>query len=148
MLYIAVVKNRLPQSALSPRTASPVAAACILGLLLVLFGPKAQATMRDALHHAEQESRPELTQVVPDAARQVFDYVTEHGRAPTGYVGGRLWQNRERRLPMGGEYREYDIHPKVRGVNRGAERIIIDRGTGKGWYTPDHYRSFIRIDRK
>ncbi|HUI65931.1 MAG TPA: ribonuclease domain-containing protein [Bacteroidota bacterium] len=148
MLYIPVVKERSPQSAGSARPGAPVAAACFLGLLLVLFGPAAQATLCDPLHHSRQESLRKLSQEVPDAARRVFNYVIEHGRAPAGYAGGRLWQNRERRLPRGADYREYDIHPKVRGVNRGAERIIIDRGSGRGWYTPDHYRSFIRIDRR
>jgi ribonuclease T1 len=84
-------------------------------------------------------------QVVPQYARDVFAYVMKNGRAPRGYAGDRLWQNREHRLPAGGDFREYDVHPKVRGVNRGPERIIVDRPAGKGWYTGDHYRTFIPI---
>ncbi|HTY58968.1 MAG TPA: ribonuclease domain-containing protein [Bacteroidota bacterium] len=82
---------------------------------------------------------------VPAYALDVFDYVLKHGRAPRGYVGGRVWQNREHRLPARGDYREFDVHPKVRGVNRGAERIIVDLAARKGWYTGDHYRTFIQI---
>jgi ribonuclease T1 len=85
---------------------------------------------------------------IPVYVRDVFAYVIRNGRAPRGYVGDRVWQNRERRLPAGGDYREYDVHPKHRGVNRGPERIIVDRTAGKGWYTADHYRTFIPIGAK
>jgi len=71
--------------------------------------------------------------------------VIRNGRTPKGYVGGRVWHNRERRLPSGGNYHEYDVNPKVRGKNRGAERIIIDIDRKSGWYTADHYRTFIPI---
>jgi guanyl-specific ribonuclease Sa len=88
------------------------------------------------------------TREIPGYARDVFAYVLKTGRPPRGYVGDRVWQNRERRLPAGGDYREYDVHPKIRGVNRGPERIIVDRTAGKGWYTGDHYRTFIPIGAK
>jgi guanyl-specific ribonuclease Sa len=88
------------------------------------------------------------TQPVPGYAREVFAYVLKNGRAPHGYVGDRVWHNRERRLPPGVDYREYDVHPKIRGVNRGPERIIVDRPAGKGWYTGDHYRTFVPIGAK
>ena len=82
---------------------------------------------------------------VPEKAVTVYRYVLQHGQAPQGYVGGRTWENREHRLPPGGEYHEYDVNPKVRGVNRGAERIIVDLRARKGWYTADHYRTFTPI---
>ncbi len=82
---------------------------------------------------------------VPAKALEVYRYVLANGRAPEGYVGGRRWENRERRLPLDGSYREYDVNPKVRGVNRGAERIIVESASGKGWYTGDHYRTFTPI---
>jgi ribonuclease T1 len=85
--------------------------------------------------------------IVPPKAIQVYDYVLKHHTAPSGYVGGRVWKNRERNLPRGGNYHEFDVHPKVRGRNRGAERIVVDFDTGKGWYTRDHYRTFIPIPR-
>lgn len=85
------------------------------------------------------------TGLIPGYVREVFAYVIRNGRPPRGYVGDRVWQNREHRLPAGGDYREYDVHPKIRGVNRGPERIIVDRTAGKGWYTADHYRTFMPI---
>lgn len=62
-----------------------------------------------------------------------------------GYVGGRNFQNRERRLPRG-YYREYDVNPKIRGRARDAERIVIEQRTGKAFYTGDHYRTFIPLN--
>ena len=78
-------------------------------------------------------------------AREVLRQIRETGQPPAGYVGGRVWQNRERNLPLGGYYHEYDINPKVKGKNRGPERLVIDETSGKAWYTPDHYRTFIAI---
>jgi guanyl-specific ribonuclease Sa len=92
---------------------------------------------------ASRQARVVRTETVPGYARDTFVYVLKHGRAPRGYEGGRLWQNREHRLPARGDYREYDVHPKVEGVNRGAERIIVDLTAHRGWYTNDHYRTFM-----
>jgi guanyl-specific ribonuclease Sa len=83
---------------------------------------------------------------VPAAALEVYRHVLATGRAPAGYVGGRLWHNREHSLPPGGRYREFDVHPRVRGHNRGPERVIVDDATRRGWYTADHYRTFLPID--
>jgi guanyl-specific ribonuclease Sa len=83
---------------------------------------------------------------VPSDAVEVYRHVMRSGKAPSGYVGGRIWHNREHSLPPGGKYREFDVHPRVRGRNRGAERVIIDVAARRGWYTPDHYRTFLPID--
>lgn len=96
---------------------------------------------------AEYKSAESRNQV-PAEALEVYEHILRTGRAPEGYVGGRVWKNREHRLPSGGHYREYDIHPKVRGKNRGAQRIIVEIDTKKGWYTGDHYRTFIPIQRR
>ena len=68
-----------------------------------------------------------------------------HGVPLPGYVGGREFKNRERRLPRG-RYREYDVNPKVRGRPRDAERIVIEQRTGKAYYTGDHYRTFVPLN--
>ena len=39
---------------------------------------------------------------------------------------------------------EWDVHPWVRGVNRGAERLITG-SDGGAYFTADHYRTFIRL---
>ena len=90
--------------------------------------------------------------VVPDLAvpQKALDVLAEierrNGEPPSGYVGGRTFGNRERRLPRG-SYREYDVNPKVPGKNRGTERIVIEQRTGKAYYTADHYETFIPMNR-
>ena len=82
-------------------------------------------------------------------AKKTYNYVRKHnGRPPNGYVGGNKFVNDGR---FGGEvlprttlYREYDIYPRIRGINRGGERIVIG-GDGSGWYTSDHYMTFLRF---
>ncbi|GMV49815.1 MAG: hypothetical protein AMXMBFR67_13580 [Nitrospira sp.] len=85
-------------------------------------------------------------QTIPASARATLKAIEErYGEPPPGYVGGRSFQNRERKLPRG-RYREYDVHPKVPGKNRGAERIVIEQRTGKAYYTHDHYNSFTPMN--
>ena len=55
-----------------------------------------------------------------ERAREMLATIQARGGEPlAGYVGGRAFQNRERRLPPG-RYREYDVHPRVAGRDRGA----------------------------
>ena len=89
---------------------------------------------RDAL------GRPRRIRVV------VAEIQARHGESPPGYVGGIEFHNRERKLPPG-RYREYDVHARVRGKDRGPERLVVEQETGLAYYTPDHYRTFTRIDR-
>jgi len=92
-------------------------------------------------------------QSAPPYVLEVLRYVRANGTAPDGYVGGREFQNREKRLPAqtpAGErirYSEWDVYPKVKGQNRGPERLVTgsDRSA---WYTADHYKSFLFIDRR
>jgi ribonuclease T1 len=82
----------------------------------------------------------------PQKARDLLTLLQERGGTPLpGYIGGRDFQNRERRLPRG-RYREYDVNPKIRGRTRDAERIVIEQRTGKAYYTGDHYRTFIPLN--
>lgn len=82
----------------------------------------------------------------PEKARDVLAEIEKRkGEPPPGYVGGRIFQNRERRLPRG-RYREYDVNPRVQGQNRGPERILIEQRTGKAYYTPDHYETFVPLN--
>jgi guanyl-specific ribonuclease Sa len=79
-------------------------------------------------------------------AREVLAAIEERDGAPLpGYVGGREFHNRERRLPPG-QYREYDVRPRVAGRDRGPERLVIDRTTGRAYYTGDHYRTFVPLN--
>ncbi|MBI5855302.1 MAG: hypothetical protein HZB35_08780 [Nitrospirae bacterium] len=89
----------------------------------------------------DSERSPELPQKVFDVLEQIRQH---EGAPPPGFIGGRIFQNRERRLPRG-RYREYDVNPKIRGQNRGPERLVIDQRSGKAYYTRDHYRSFVPV---
>ncbi len=83
---------------------------------------------------------------VPDKVYEVLGEIQRlQGNPPPGYVGGRPFQNRERRLPRG-QYREYDVNPKVPGQNRGPERLVIEKKSGRAYYTKDHYRSFVPVN--
>jgi len=94
------------------------------------------------------------TTAVPDYARSTLTTIRQTGRAPAGYRGGTRFFDDGRdggatlpRVAADGSpirYQEWDVHPWVRGVNRGAERLIT--GTdGSAYFTPDHYRTFIRM---
>lgn len=84
--------------------------------------------------------------VAPLKAQDLLKRLQERDGAPLpGYIGGRDFQNRERRLPRG-RYREYDVNPKVRGRSRDAERLVIEQRTGKAYYTGDHYRTFTPLN--
>ncbi len=100
----------------------------------------------DRITGPPQAHIPSALPQAPAKAHDVLKAIQDrHGEPPPGYVGGRTFQNRERRLPRG-DYREYDVNPKRAGRNRGAERIVIERRTGKAYYTDDHYRTFIPMN--
>jgi guanyl-specific ribonuclease Sa len=83
---------------------------------------------------------------VPEQARQVLEAIqARSGKPLPGYVGGREFHNRERRLPTG-HYREYDVNPKLPGRPRDAARIVIEQRTQKAYYSPDHYHTFLPLN--
>jgi len=90
---------------------------------------------------ASQSSKHPDAGMVPANAVEVLAYVRRTGEAPEGYVGGRVFENREGRLPSDGDYREFDVDPH--NGQRNAERIIVEWNTKKAWYTGDHYQTFI-----
>jgi ribonuclease T1 len=87
---------------------------------------------------------------IPQKVYTVLKYIREHNDAPDGYVGGRNFQNREGRLDKkdaSGKkiaYQEWDVNPKKRGVNRGAERLVTG-SDNRAWYTNDHYKNFQEV---
>ena len=94
-------------------------------------------------------SNPETQ--VPTYVIEVLRQVRRNGEAPDGYVGGREFQNREKKLPAKTSdgtrirYSEWDVLPKQQGKNRGAERLVTG-SDHSAWYTKDHYKHFTRID--
>ena len=116
-----------------------------IAFLSILFLISCPAAFGQQTKGAAGFSAPERhTGAVPQKALDVYNYVVLHGKAPAGYVGGSIWYNRERHLPKG-HYHEFDVNPKQKGVNRGAERVVIDFDTNNAWYTSDHYRTFVPI---
>ncbi len=90
---------------------------------------------------------------IPDYVRNTYNFILKHGDAPHGYYGGKTFQNREKRLPLKTargqsiHYREWDVHPRREGTDRGAERLVTGSDES-AWFTADHYNTFILIERK
>ena len=90
----------------------------------------------------------------PDKVETVLKHIDEHHEAPKGYEGGREFHNGgrdgEESLPKRDAhdrpitYQEWDVNPKVAGVNRGAERLVTG-SDGSAYYTSDHYRTFTKL---
>jgi len=85
---------------------------------------------------------------LPPEARTVLAAIRRGG--PFAYAkDGTTFFNREGHLPRRsrGYYSEYTVRtPGAR--DRGARRIVAggdSARSGEYWYTPDHYRSFLRI---
>jgi ribonuclease T1 len=109
-------------------------------------------------HHEEKREEParsaDFKGNAPEKVLVVLKYVDEHHEAPAGYQGGREFHNSggrdEEALPRRDdrgrpvEYQEWDVNQKVKGVNRGAERLITG-SDGSAYYTTDHYRTFTKI---
>lgn len=87
---------------------------------------------------------------IPEKVYRVLQYVKENGKAMPGYVGGRTFQNREKRLAIKDnagkkiKYQEWDVNPKKGGVNRGAERLVTG-SDNRAWYTNNHYQTFVEV---
>ncbi len=97
---------------------------------------------------AQVEAAPQ--DPIPAHARETLAYIRQHGFAPPGYVGGRVFGNYEGLLPRYNtrrkriEYREWDVRPVAEGRNRGAERLVTG-SDGRAWYSADHYRNFLEV---
>jgi ribonuclease T1 len=112
--------------------------------------PQPTKTENRASQSKQSSERSTTNEAIPDKAYRTWHYIQTHHRAPDNYVGGRVFQNRERKLPntnANGEkatYYEWDINPKRKGQNRGAERLVSEEYL-RAWYTPDHYNTFIEL---
>jgi guanyl-specific ribonuclease Sa len=76
--------------------------------------------------------------------------VLAKGSPLPGYKGGSVFQNSGGVLPgVDGAgnaitYREWDVNPYVKGVDRGPERLVTG-SDGSAYYTGDHYGSFLQF---
>lgn len=93
-------------------------------------------TIRDLNGHVVFEGTIDLA---PTLAR------IERGDKGSHRNDGTTFQNRERRLPSkpSGYYKEY-VHPTPKSSGPGPQRVIVGRD-GDVWYTPDHYKTFVRV---
>jgi len=92
----------------------------------------------------------ELKEKIPAKVFETLRYVETFHEPKAGYVGGRIFHNYEKLLPLKTadainiDYQEWDVNPKENQRNRGPERLIT--GNDKSaWYTSNHYKSFIKI---
>jgi ribonuclease T1 len=124
----------------------------LLGLLVFLSACQFQHTPPDRT--GPVTTKPVKTDtnhsLAPDYVWETLEYIEKHDKAPQDFVGGREFQNREKRLPLEDarqqtiRYREWDVHPKVSGQNRGPERLITGSDQS-AWYTRDHYSHFAKL---
>ncbi|WP_243302491.1 ribonuclease domain-containing protein [Geothrix oryzisoli] len=120
------------------------------GLLVLATLLAPMACGPEAPPPAQPQAQTAPKDAVPAHARETLAYVRQHGYAPPGYVGGRIFGNYEGVLPRYDtrrkriEYREWDVQPKAEGRNRGAERLVTG-SDGRAWYTADHYRTFTEV---
>jgi guanyl-specific ribonuclease Sa len=104
-------------------------------------------------HNYSKDKTKTILQNVPVKAFQVAIYAQAHnGAAQPGYKGNGTYVNDGRdggqilpRNTADGKpitYKEYDVNPYTKGVQRDDERVVIG-SDGRMWYTKDHYTTFI-----
>ena len=136
----------------------PIVAMCSVISVLSLTNPSESRVHAAELAAAEIEAfvsdlteRPlsphtAIERKAPKKAYALLEALQRRNGTPLpGYVGGKAFRNRERRLPSG-RYKEYDVNRRVPGRSRDAERLVIDQDTGKAYYTDDHYRTFLPLN--
>ncbi len=79
---------------------------------------------------------------LPDYAQHavIFLKANNFSAPENGYVGGRIFTNYEKVLPnfTKNYYKEWDVHKKINGVNRGKERLVTGQN-GEIYFTDTHY---------
>ena len=127
------------------RSGRPAGIVAVLIALAVVFWFRAEPTPVTPVAAPQAGS----TEFAPAEARQIAITLRRiESNGPFPYEkDGATFMNREGRLPRqeSGWYREYTV-PTPGAKNRGARRIVRGRD-GKSWYTRDHYRTFVPLDR-
>ena len=117
--------------------------------------PEGHARQADGIEAIPEDGQPRGRILhspagVPAKVGKVLRHIDEYQRPPEGYEGGRPFGHHEGLLPKRDaqgrptHYQEWDVNPKIPGKNRGPERLVTG-SDGSAYYTPDHYRSFIKI---
>jgi guanyl-specific ribonuclease Sa len=81
-----------------------------------------------------------------EKAWTVLNRVDVKGAPLPGYKGGKVFQNSQGALPQtpGLTYREWDVNPYLKGVDRGTERLVTG-SDGSAYFTSDHYNTFMLV---
>lgn len=131
---------------------NPTFGGCAWGIATTVFKPaKVVDKAYDGVNAARKASKAAKTadNVLPigpgsEKAWTVLNRVDAKGAPLPGYKGGRVFENTQGRLPEtpGVTYKEWDVNPYVKGVNRGPERIVTG-SDGSAYWTGDHYDTFL-----
>lgn len=114
------------------------------------YAPDRQTPHASIAASEETSAWSRVREVVPAAERDALlatlARIDQSGPYPYRKDGS-TFSNREALLPVQprGYYREYTV-PTPGAATRGARRVVQGRA-GETWYTNDHYKSFVRIDR-
>jgi len=95
------------------------------------------------------ESNDDIDKITLNKIINIVNQIkANNGSPPKGYKGGKKYKNEpkegDQKLPECNNYKEYDINPRIKGKNRGCERIIIENDDSV-WYINNHYHTFIQI---
>jgi ribonuclease T1 len=115
-------------------------------------GDKTEQNAQNGNRQSDNQNAPNAAtdSRIPAKVYKVLEYVRQNNAPMNGYVGSRVFSNRERRLPAKDvdgrkmKYQEWDVNPKKNGRNRGVERLIT-AANGQAWFTDDHYATFTEI---
>ena len=146
---ISVARGNYQEAILDGASAVPVTGHATGAVMAGIRGERAISTIWKIVSRVFSRNR------VPENAREVLGHVKKTGQPPLGYKGGRSFENDGRSggqlLPENDKhgnpitYKEYDIHPHSKGVNRGQERIVYG-SDGNAYYTNDHYTTFVLVE--
>jgi filamentous hemagglutinin len=79
--------------------------------------------------------------------RSTLERIKTGVKSVEGRNDGAVFNNNQLRLPIqpSGYYTEF-VHPTPNVTGAGPQRIVTGAG-GEVYYTPDHYTTFIRLDK-
>lgn len=114
------------------------------------FAPEKPSTHATVPVSVEKQKWSRVQEVVPEAEREQLLatlMLIDRGGPYPYKKDGSTFANREAQLPLQprGYYREYTVRTPGES-DRGARRVVQGR-VGDTWYTSDHYKTFVRIDR-